>query len=432
MRAFFCLATAVVAASCSPVSRVVLHKTFRAVESEFQDHVGFVLYDPERNEEVYAYNADKYFTPASNIKILTLYTALNILGDSVPALLYATVGDSLIFSGTGDPSFLYDEVFQNGRVFDFLQSSSRDLYFVPDNFHTVHYGPGWAWDDYNYAFSAERSSFPVYGNTFTIFKRKGSKLLETAHPFFKRFVSLSDSASLPSMTRDLASMRVDYSPSTYADSISWRIPFRTDPLFVSTVLADTLGHTVRLASQFPVSDKKILYSIPTDSLYSVMMKQSDNFISEQLLLLCAQTLADSLNPDIAIRYAMNYLFADLKDRPKWVDGSGLSRYNLVTPRSIVQVWQKLYRQVPRERLFSLLAIGGEPGTLSQWFLADEPFVFGKTGTLSNNHSLSGYLVTKRGKVLLFSFMNSNYVSPLYDVKKQMEEILTLIHQSYRK
>ena len=146
--------------------------------------------------------------------------------------------------------------------------------------------------------------------------------------------------------------------------------------------------------------------------------------------MCSQTLADSLKPEIAIDYITENFLVDLMDKPRWVDGSGLSRYNLFTPRSIVQVWQKIYQRVPRERLFALLAAGGRSGTIKNWYSADAPYIFGKTGSLSNNHSLSGYLVTKSGKTLVFSFMNNNYTISINEIRRNMETILKTIYEKY--
>src|SRR5690606_39863376 len=89
-------------------------------------------------------------------------------------------------------------------------------------------------------------------------------------------------------------------------------------------------------------------------LYKVMMQDSDNFIAEQLLLSCAGVLSDTLAPEIAIDYMKANFLSDLPDEPIWIDGSGLSRYNLFTPRSIVMLWDKILESVPRQRLFRLL------------------------------------------------------------------------------
>jgi len=170
--------------------------------------------------------------------------------------------------------------------------------------------------------------------------------------------------------------------------------------------------------------------VPVDSLYKVMMQESDNFIAEQLLLMCSQALSDTLQPEIAIRYIKKNFLQDLKDEPRWVDGSGLSRYNLFTPRSVVHLWKKIYERVPRERLFSLLATGGKAGTIKNWYYGKEPYIFGKTGSLSNNHCLSGYLVTKKGKTLIFAFMNNNFTTPVNDIRRNMENILRSVYEKY--
>ena len=86
--------------------------------------------------------------------------------------------------------------------------------------------------------------------------------------------------------------------------------------------------------------------------------------------------------------------------------------------------------MPRDRLFPLLATGGKSGTLKNYYKSVSPYIFGKTGTLSNNHCLSGYLITKKGKTFIFSYMNNNYVASEKEVRKQMEKLLKAIHDKY--
>lgn len=123
--------------------------------------------------------------------------------------------------------------------------------------------------------------------------------------------------------------------------------------------------------------------------------------------------------------------AGLPDKPVWVDGSGLSRQNLFTPRSMVRLCEKIYDEIGnQDRLFDLLPQGGKTGTLKNLYKAEKPYVFAKTGSLSNNHNLTGFLITGSGKKLIFSFMNNNYTRPTADIRSEMESIITFIHQNY--
>jgi serine-type D-Ala-D-Ala carboxypeptidase/endopeptidase (penicillin-binding protein 4) len=422
----FVLAPLVLLSSCSSISQRALTKTFKQTEKKFQDHTGFALYDLQEKKTIYEFNSDAYFTPASNTKIFTLFAALNIIGDSIPGIKYIQRNDSLIFWGTGDPTFLYKHTFTNDRIYSFLTSAKQNLYFSSDNFNTTALGTGWAWDDYNDYYSAERFSFPVYGNIFSV--TAAGKKVNVSPDYFSRYLHINVPREESAVIRSFHSNNFDYYPSTKSNE--WEIPFRTESSFIAELLTDTVKRNVHHLSKPLPADAKIIYSVPVDSVYKVMMQESDNMMAEHLLLICAGIVSDTLQPEIAIDYVQKKFFADLADKPVWVDGSGLSRFNLFTPRSIVQVWDKLYQLVPRERLFPMLATGGVNGTLKNWFKAETPYVFGKTGSLSNNHCLSGYLVTKSGKTLIFSFMNSNFTCPTSAIRKNMQEILNLIYDKY--
>ena len=416
-------------AGCSPLSKSKLQKKFNAIEENLHDHTGFVLYDPTKKKTVFEHNAAKYFTPASNTKIFTFFASLKILGDSVPALRYTENEDSLIFWGTGDPSLLYKNVFNNYRVFDFLSNIKQPIYFSTSNFHTSHFGPGWAWDDYNDYYSAERSPFPVYGNTFAVKLMDDS--LHVHHPYFRKHYSRGELKDKIQIIRELYSNDFKFHPGIQpARTTEWDIPIRINQQVISELLGDTLKKFVTPVMKKLPKSAKTYHSIPIDSLYRVLMQDSDNFIAEHLLLMCADALSDTLQPEIAIRYVKENFLKDLYDEPEWVDGSGLSRYNLFTPRSIVQLWQKIYELRSAERLLPLLATGGVNGTVKNWYKKDKPYIFGKTGSLSNNHSLSGFLITRSGKTLIFAYMNNNFVVPANEVRKHMQEILNLIYERY--
>ena len=89
--------------SCSP-----LKKELRQLDNNptfAQSFTGFVLFDPESNRTLYNHQGNKYFTPASNTKLLTFYLASQILVDSLPAFEYKIHQDPVWLWGTDDPSF---------------------------------------------------------------------------------------------------------------------------------------------------------------------------------------------------------------------------------------------------------------------------------------------------------------------------------------
>jgi len=68
--------------------------------------------------------------------------------------------------------------------------------------------------------------------------------------------------------------------------------------------------------------------------------------------------------------------------------------------------------------------------VKNWYNAKPPYIYGKTGTLSNNHCLSGFLITKSKKTLIFSMMSNNFVSSSNELRKEMEQIFKMIYERY--
>lgn len=421
------LLTILALSACSPQRFV--YKELKRIETSFQEHAGFALYDPEKRKFIVQHNADRYFTPASNTKIFTFYTSLRLLGDSIAALKYEVANDTLLFEGLGDASFLYPYTFQNDRVFNFLKSFPGTVSFSSANFFTDRFGPGWAWDDYLYYYSPERSSFPIYGNLIHLM-RDSAQMLSVEPGVFRdslNVTSASGDASGP--TRQSHANRITLHEKNRKPE-KWAVPFRYSDRLLTQLLADTLHRGISLSNRRISTDAQVVKSVPADSLYRVMMQDSDNFIAEQLLLQCARVVSDSLKPEIAITYAKKNFLSDLPDEPQWVDGSGLSRYNLFTPRSIVRLWEKISAEVSEERLLKLVAIGGKPGTLRSLYKSETPYVFGKTGSLSNNHCLSGFVKTRRGRTLIFSYMHNNFVQPTRLVRAEMEKLIKSVHEKF--
>lgn len=397
------------------------------------DHfTGFMLYDLGNRKQVAEQLSHRYFTPASNTKLYTFYAGLKLIKDSIPGLQYITKGDSLIFWATGDPVFLHPD-FAEQRVLNFLKNSGKQLFWAKGIYKGTFYGTGWSYDDYNAYYQPEISELPVYGNIVRVQARQGSLISSPGFSEGGIFKLVTDSSDISkySIRRELDG-NIFHQPFTmFSSNYNQEIPFKTDGWVVDSLLKTALPNYKGTISMRRPAVTSIIYSSPRDTVFKHMLLPSDNFIAEQLLLSCAAENNLAMNSDSVIQYVIANYLSDLPDKPQWVDGSGLSRQDLFTPADMVKVCEKIYDEVNNEELlFSLLPQGGKTGTLKNYFKADKPFLFAKTGSLSNNHNLTGYLKTKSGKTLIFSLMNNNYTRPTAEIRKEMERILTTIHDRY--
>ena len=155
-------------------------KLFRQSEMMNGHFAGFVLYDLDKQRTIYEQNADKYFTPASNTKLFTFYTCLQMLGDSIPSMQYVTRGDSLIFWGTGAPGLLHREL-KGTKPLNLLINATQHLYFSSGRYQNNILGAGWAWDDYNDYYQAEINELPLYGNTVQFYNNNGAVAARPAY-----------------------------------------------------------------------------------------------------------------------------------------------------------------------------------------------------------------------------------------------------------
>ena len=424
-----------------------------------QHQVGLSLAYADSTRPFYGYQDAKYFTPASTMKLFSLYAGLHILGDSLPSLRYFSRHDTLFFQGTGDPTLLHGDV-PSRRAYHFLLSRPERTLAYCDIATVPPFGPGWTWDDYGYYFQAERAAFPIFGNTVRFYatppaprKSSGSPLLgRGAAPegarevsrirvlprFFAPLVGPAPAdLRTPGLDPDTHIIRALHENRFYVlpTARKWvdETPFATSRGLLLRLLGDTLRRATCSAVWRPrpaLGDSvRTLYGLRVDSLYRRMLRVSDNFLAEQLLLMCSTKIGyrDSLSTGRVIRYARRNLLGTLPDPVLWVDGSGLSRLNLVTPRTLTGLLLKLHQELPERRLLSLLAAGGGQGTLRRRYHdAAGPWVWGKTGTLTNNLNVCGYLRTRSGRLLAFSFLNNNHVAESGDMRNEVERVLRLV------
>ena len=159
------------------------------------------------------------------------------------------------------------------------------------------------------------------------------------------------------------------------------------------------------------------------------MHRSDNFYAEQSLLMVSNELLGYMDDSKIIDTLLKTDFKDLPQKPRWADGSGLSRYNLFTPQDFVMILKKMKDEFGMERLKVIMATGGR-GTISSYYKADSNYIFGKTGTLSGVVAFSGFMYTQKGKLLIFSTLVNNHQASATDVRRAIEKFLQGVRNQY--
>ena len=426
--------------SCSVTKQISKQaNTFLLKDSSISTgHIGISIYEPATGKYWYNYQAEQFFIPASNTKLFSLYAGMKYLGDSLPGIRVLEYKDRIYLQATGDPTLLHPD-FKDQPVLNFLANTKKTLWGSDAAWKESAWGSGWSWNDYEAAYMAERSALPIYGN---IVRFKGTKNNIQYYP--KGAVTLSQFpiSSKNGATGFIDNANRDFKQNIFKVGIDGKkeseieISFITNGELAFKLLADTLKKTIispNTVPQMELESEKLrtytIHSQPSDSMFTIMMHRSDNFFAEQTLLMASNEKLGYMSDNKMIDHILKNDLKDIPQMPKWVDGSGLSRYNLFTPKDFVYLLQKLKNDFGFERMKVILPTGGT-GTLSSLYKKDSGYVFAKTGTLSNNAALSGYLITKKNKLLIFSILTNNFITGATPVRKAVEKFISYIRQRY--
>ena len=323
--------------------------------------------------------------------------------------------------------------FKQQRAYNFLQLNAPNITLITPRWNAASFGNGWAWNDYDANYMPERSAMPIYGNLVR-FEKKGNGL-KVIPKLFKDslyiFANMMEGNYL--INRDKNDNRFEVVKSNRKFT-STQIPFTVKKSIEEVsfnLLEDTLNRVLHFATELinKNANWKKYYSQPTDSMLKIMMHESDNFFAEQTLLMVGNEKIGIMDDNKTIDTLLKAEFLGLPQKPKWVDGSGLSRYNLFTPQDFVWVLTQMKNEFSWERITAILPTGNE-GTLAGLYKNYERKIYAKTGTLSNHVAISGYLITNKGKQLIFSVLVNAHQTSATTIRKSIEQFLTGIIDQY--
>lgn len=404
-------------------------------------HVGISIYDTETGKYWYNYQGDRYFVPASNTKIPTCYAAMKYLGDSLKSFFASENDTALFILPGGDPTLLHPD-YKTQAPIDFLKRSQKKIYTTDIFWRSEPLGSGWSWNDYDEDYMAERSPMPVYGNVLKWVQEKDTvnklePIIIYSIPEINWKVDFSNkNAKNFDVKRKIGENEYELIQGEEKFKAIY-IPFVTQGIRSAVeLLSDTVGKKILLVNEQTTKmferielKARFVKSQPTDSVLKPMMHRSDNFFAEQSVLMVSNERLGMMSDAKIIDTLLKTDFKDLPQKPRWVDGSGLSRYNLFTPQDFVAILNKMKKEFGMERIRVIFPTGGE-GTISSYYKADSNFIFAKTGTLSGVVALSGFLYTKKGKLLIFSTLVNNHQASATAVRRAVEKFIQGIRNNY--
>lgn len=440
---YFVVMLLFVFSGCSSTKTITAKNNSQRFENDsllHNAHVGISIYDAGSKKFLYQYQSDKYFVPASNIKIVSCYAGMKYLDSVIDGIRYIDLDTAILLLPTGDPTFLHPD-FANQPVVKFLQQEKRPVYIDESLWMSEPFGQGWSWDDYNDYYMPERSALPAYGNVIRWFQSVSKKENpQNPSDTIDRFIYSDPEINWPvqfsgsgksgtfSVKRNQYDNGFTISEGGWTDA-SLDVPYITSGISTALeLIRDTVHHQIikiednTLRGAFNAKQITTIKTQPTDSLLQLMMHRSDNFFAEQILLMTALKKTGKLNDSQVIKQLLAEDLNSFPQSPRWVDGSGLSRYNLFSPDDFVWLLEKMKNEFGMERIKGVFPSGGM-GTLKSFSSVERGRIIAKSGSMSGVLALSGFLYGKSGKPIIFSILINNFRSSPVLLRKRMEQYL---------
>lgn len=460
-----CLPALMTVLCLGPASRCLADDTGKGTDSTLVERIDALLADKtlqtgfqglliqslKDHTVLYERNADKVFLPASNNKLLTSGAALSLLG---PDFVYTTkvvaaaapdsrgvLHSDLTLVGSGDPVLSAADLTALAHTLKAAGIKRIEGAVTANDslFDAQRLGDGWTWDDEPYYYSAQVSALNLNENLVSVRvypgRKEGDPVRVVVTPT-DRYMSVQNMAKTAA-AKTKSSLGVDRTrgqntlviTGTLAldttDEAAPKVPVTVEEptQFALAVFREALAKegirtgSKRFAAPSGTVSLAEHKSVPMSEMLKLLNKPSDNLIAECLLktvgaIKKGQGTAGSGGTGAQTARAFFASIGMDVTHLSQADGSGLSRFNFVSPRDFVQLLTYLHDQPNFPALYDSLPIAGVDGSLRNRLkntLASSN-CHAKTGYISHASSLSGYITTKDGDMLVFSILMNNHLT----------------------
>ncbi len=447
---------------------------------------GMLIVDAVTRETLYEKNADAFFVPASNMKLLTTALALETLSpdyrfrttiETNGRLVNGILHGDLVLVGRGDPNlsnrkFPYDtkEEFDGPpeRALSELaeQVAARgvkELYgdIVGDDsyFPRERYPNGWEIDDMVWEYGAAISALVVNDNTVTLTLTPGEKagevVLGSMEPATPEIAVKNEVSTIGA--KEKGELRLTREPGTDAVVVSGTMADASTPRKLVLAVQEPAQHAAVILARLLANHGVILHgkvranheldpaeaartvlaehlSIPLGDTVKLVNKISQNLHTEVLLRTAARQQGRWETPEELQKFPEAfYAKAGIAAGDViQTDGSGLSRHDMVTPRAFVTMLQYAQKQSWFAPYYASLPVAGVDGTLTERMknagLTGK--IHAKTGSVTHVRTLSGYAETSGGRRLIFSFLSNNQGGSSKEIHEAIDGLCLAMIQEF--
>ncbi len=430
------------------------------LDADPEVHIGIEIVSLKNGQRLYQKSPHHLFVPASCIKLITGAAALHLLGVDYRfttklwtdgTIEDTTLKGNLYLQGSGDPDLavrdLEELVFQ--LKLQNITTIEGDLFADNTLFDAIAQGPGWMWDDTGYDWSAPMQALTLNRSCIDIWVKPAEKVNTRPRVYQypkSDFVRVENRAVTTKEENDLIAKRRAMSIDNIIDiggkmplngeTRHLAIPVEEPHLYTIHVLRNILlkakvGFEGKVASRQTPKDAVVLASHtsrPLSQIVEEMMKTSDNLIGDALFKKMGENRFGAPGTwqkgSQAVREFLAQTVGLNVEKMVIVDGSGLSRYNLVSAHHFLEFLSWMHKQFSCSSEFiSSLPISGTDGSLVRRMKSGElkGKVRAKTGAMTGISSLSGYLSTKDGELLAFSILQNGFTGKVSEYKTKIED-----------